>query len=92
MDEARLTLLRDWLQEKILLEKTEHGLLSTGKFDSFDDFLKLVELARAGLLNDGKRLASIDYILQPEQREVLLTIADQSLRHPDMTISPKHKS
>jgi len=92
MDEARLTLLRKWLQEFFLIGKTGHSLLSTGDFDSFDDFLKLVELAKAGLLNDGKRLANIDYILQPEQRNVLLTIADQSLRHPDMTISLKNKS
>jgi hypothetical protein len=89
MDEARLSLLKQWLEEKILVREPERGLLSEGNFTSFDDFLRLIELARAGLLADGKRLASIEYTLQPEQREVLLTIAEQSLRHPEMTISLK---
>lgn len=91
MDEARLSRLREWLQEKILVGDAGQGLLSNGNLDRFDDFFKLVELARAGLLNDGKRLAGIDYILHPEQREVLLTIAEQSLRHPDMTVSLKNR-
>lgn len=92
MDEARLAQLKQWLQEKIMVEESETGLLSAGNFTSFDDFLRLIELARAGLLANGKRLANIEYILQPEQREVLLTIAEQSLRHPEMRISLKKKS
>lgn len=91
MDEARLSQLREWLQDKILLGETRQGLVSNGNLDCFDDFFKLVELARAGLLNDGKRLAGIDYILHPEQRQVLLSIAEQSLRHPEMTISRKDR-
>ncbi len=89
MDEARLAQLKLWLQENIVVGNSECGLLSAGNFTSFDDFLRLVELARAGLLADGKRLSSIDYVLQPEQQEVLLSIAEQSLRHPEMTVIHK---
>lgn len=89
MDEARLALLKLWLQEKIVVGNSECGLLSAGNLTFFDDFLRLVELARAGLLADGKRLSSIDYVLQPEQQEVLLNIAEQSLRHPEMTVIHK---
>ncbi len=91
MDEARLSLLKNWLQEKIVPRQEESALLSEGHFNSFDDFLRLIELAKAGLLTDGKRLASINFSLQPEKREVLLTIAEQSLRHPEMAISSKKK-
>ena len=89
MDEARLAQLKVWLQEKIVAGDSEWGLLSAGNFNSFDDFLRLVELARAGLLANGKRLSSIDYVLQPAQQEVLLRIAEQSLRHPEMTVIHK---
>lgn len=91
MEEARLSQLKEWLHQKILLGEAKESLISNGKLDCFDDFFKLVELARAGLLNDGKRLATIDYILHPEQRQVLLTIAEQSLHHPEMTISHKDR-
>ena len=89
MDEARLAQLKQWLQEKIVVGNAQSGLLSAGDFTSFDDFLRLVELARAGLLANGKRLASIEYVLQPEQRQILLSIAEQSLRHPEMTVIRK---
>ena len=89
MDEARLAQLKTWLHEKIMVKNAECSLLSSGNFTSFEDFLRLVELARAGLLADGKRLSSIDYELQPEQHEVLLNIAEQSLRHPEMTVIHK---
>jgi hypothetical protein len=92
MDEARLAQLKQWLQEKIMVEESEIALLSAGNFTSYDDFLRLIELARAGLLANGKRLASIEFTLQPEQREVLLIIAEQSLRHPEMRISRKKNS
>lgn len=87
MDEERLAMLKIWLQEKILVKGAESALLSEGSFTSFDDFLRIIELARAGLLAGGKRLSRIDYVLQPEQRAVLLTLAEQSLSHPEMTIS-----
>jgi hypothetical protein len=86
MDETRLAQLREWLEEKIVVGEARHWLISEGKFTSYDDFSRLIELAKAGLLSDGKRLARIDYTLQPESRQILLSIKDQSLCYPDMTI------
>jgi hypothetical protein len=92
MDEARLYLLKKWLEKNIMIEQTENSRLSEGHFSSFDDFMKLVELAKAGLLTDGKRLASINFSVRPEEREVLLTLAERSLRHPEMILSLMNKT
>jgi len=87
MDEARMTLLQEWINTKITSHTGENSLLSMGRFDCFDDFIHIMELARAGLLADGKRLSRIDYALQPEDKKILLAIAERSLRCPEMVIA-----
>ncbi len=88
MDEARLALLKEWIEAKVANTTGNTYLLSEGNFDSFEDFIRIIELARAGLLADGKRLNRIEYSLSPGEREILLAISEQSLRFPEMTITP----
>ena len=89
MDEARLKMLKEWIQQKILCNDKNPGLLSAAEFDCFEDFARIIELARAGLLADGKRLARLDYTLTPEEQRILLSIAEQSLRCPEMVVTPQ---
>ena len=88
MDEARLKMLQEWIQEKILLQDNNEGVLSAADFNSFEDFMRVIELARSGLLADGKRLARLDYALTSEEQHILFSIAEQSLRCPEMRVTP----
>lgn len=89
MEEARLTLLQRWIKENIPFAVEEQlGLLSAAHISSFDDFSKVIELARAGLLTEGKRLARLHYRLTPEEQRILLSLAEQQLHCPELVISP----
>lgn len=87
MDEAQLKMLKEWLQEKIPLNDNNEGVLSAADFDRFEDFMRIIELARSGLLADGKRLARLEYALSPEEQHILFSIAEQSLRCPEMRVT-----
>lgn len=91
MDEARLKILKEWIQNKILCTNQRTGMLSAAKFDCTNDFMRVIELAQAGLLTDGKRLARLDYILTPEERCILLSLDEQSLHCPEMVVSTQSK-
>jgi len=92
MDEARLKMLKEWIQHRILSNDNSAGLLSAAEYDCFDDFMRIIELARAGLLADGKRLARLDYFLTLEERRILLSIGEQSLSCREMVIIPQPTS
>ena len=87
MDEARLKMLKEWIQHKIPFNDKSTGFLSAAGFNSFEDFMRVIELARAGLLSDGKRLARLGYTLTPEEQRILLSVAEQSLRCPEMVVT-----
>ena len=86
MDEARLKALRQWIADTIPFDESGTGALSRAEFHHFDDFSNVIELARAGLLADGKRLSRIDYHLTPRQRQILQAVKDFSLCCPEMTL------
>ena len=87
MDEARLKALRQWIADTIPFDETGTGALSKAKFLNFDDFSKVIELARAGLLADGKRLSRIDYQLTPQHWQILQAVNDFSLCCPEMALN-----
>ncbi len=87
MDEARLRALRRWIADTIPFDDTGAGALSKATFHNFDDFSKVIELARAGLLADGKRLSRIDYQLTTEQRQIIQAVKDFSLCCPEMALN-----
>ena len=87
MDEAKLALLQEWITRRIVGSDGENNQLSRAKIDGFEDFVRIVELSRAGLLDDGKRLARIDFSLQPGEAEIVLAADEQRLRCCEMTIS-----
>ena len=88
LDEARLKQLQAWIEEKIPFDPaTRTGVLSNAKFDAFDDFARVIELARAGMLGEGKRLNRLHYLLTPEERRILLAVAEQELRCPELLLT-----
>ena len=66
LEEARLHALDTWLRQRGLAPASGEALrVSQGRFSSFEDFPRLVELARSGLLGRGARLAKIGLALDP---------------------------
>jgi hypothetical protein len=89
MNEARLQELEHWLQAKIIPAGTKSSLLSGGNVDEHSDFVKIMELAQAGFLNEGRRLARINYTLSDRKEVVRLAADGQALELRDMTVERK---
>jgi len=86
MDEARLAALDRWLQKKIIPAGVGRSRVSAGKVEEYDDFVKVMELAQAGFLNDGRRLARIDYELADGGERVALAAQGRRLALRDMVV------
>ena len=89
MDEARLALLKEWLERMLFGSGEQISCISKGNYERFEDAHKVMELAEAGLLADGKRLGTIQYTLTTENREVVLNIDDCTLRCPELIVVPE---
>ena len=61
-------------------------MVSESKVEQYDDFVKIMELAQAGFLNAGNRLARIDFRLSDREKIVHLTADGQSLALRDMEV------
>ena len=87
LDEARLMRLRDWMQAAGLVPETKAPVpASAGNFTGQEDFTKLIELARHGLLGQGARLRKLGYTLTPDARQVKVQAAEQSLAFHELMI------
>lgn len=87
MDEAMLALLQHWLHEKLCNGDKLETNLSSGCFDCFVDCQNIINLAKAGILTNGKRLHRIHYSLSPKEEEIILRIDECSLKCCEMLIS-----
>jgi hypothetical protein len=85
MDETRLEELRQWLTARMASE-AGGTKISEVTVDSFTDFARIMELARAGFLNSGNRLARIDFQLTDLGGEVAVDAGEQSLTLRDILI------
>jgi hypothetical protein len=79
MAEARLSDLAAWLAAKIMAHHPGEAKVSAGEFGDFSDLHQVVELARAGYLDDGRRLERIDFCLRDERELVTLAAGEQFL-------------
>ena len=73
LEEARLRALADWMTSRGL--DAENARVSAGTYVAYEDFPRLLELARSGLLGQGARLARIGHRLT--------TTADPAEIHAD---------
>jgi len=85
LDEARLAALDQWIVEKIL-PAPANGRVGKGNFSDFEDFPRVMELAKAGILDKGKKLAGISLLLQVEQQRQRIDFSSCSLELPDLHI------
>ena len=81
MEQARLARLREWIRACLIDPQTSGPWpLSAGRFATFADLARVLELARAGLLGSGQQLAEIAYALAQEpEHAITLTVQQQSL-------------
>lgn len=86
MDEARMERLREWLEKNFSHGSEQESPLSTGRFTQFDDAVKIMDLAGAGLLAGGKRLDRIGCRVSAEEYAVLVRIGERTLRCPEFQI------
>lgn len=87
MDEARLAELAKWLDARIAAVGSGRLLVSDMQVDEYGDFVKVMELAQAGFLNSGRRLARIDYQLSDIDAEITLAAKGQRLSLRDMAVN-----
>jgi hypothetical protein len=87
MEQTRLKLLKDWIEARITVAGGWN--LSDGPYNGLPDFQNVMDLVRAGLLGNGKKLRSIDFTLTPLERETALQAQTMSLRGNDMAIDRK---
>ncbi|HEX2957559.1 MAG TPA: hypothetical protein VHO70_12050 [Chitinispirillaceae bacterium] len=87
MEQTRLNLLKEWLQSRI--SSGGNWKFSDGPYAELSDFQKVIELARAGILGNGKKLKSIEFTLTPLEIETVLKTDKITIRCNDMEIKSK---
>ncbi|NCD33413.1 MAG: DUF2397 family protein [Spartobacteria bacterium] len=85
LEERKMEDLRDWFETQ-LLRRRETCRVSDGAFQSFDDFTKIIELARAGLLGEGRKLARAGWTLDSLDDPVEVRVDRQVLTFYEMML------
>ncbi len=88
MEERKLDVLSTWMKERgIMPDDNFSRMLSSGNYADFNDFARIMETARSGILGKGKRLSKIgvaaditDTAATVSTDESILTFSDISLR------------
>jgi hypothetical protein len=92
MDEERLEKLRLWLTQKVISPGLKQEKISRGNYDCFDDYQKIMDIAKSGYLEKGKRLARIGYEIEKENNDFSeLSFCGQKLSYQDIIIKVKEK-
>jgi len=87
MEQTRLNLLKEWIRLRVA--SGNNWKFSDGPYSDLSDFQKVIELARAGILGNGKKLRSIDFSLTPLESETVLQAQRISIRCNDMEIKSR---
>jgi hypothetical protein len=87
MEQARLNVLKEWITFRA--SPTGTWKFSDGPYAGLPDFQKLIELARAGILGNGKKLKSIDFSLTPLEDTTMLKANEATMKCNDMEIRPR---
>jgi hypothetical protein len=87
LEEARLRALEAWLTRRGLTPSPDEvRRVSQGDFAAFEDFPRLIELARSGLLGRGARLAKLGLSLTPTPDPVRIEAERHALAFRDLLI------
>jgi hypothetical protein len=90
LEEARLQALEGWLRQRGLgpADGAAPRRVSEGSFAAFEDFPRLVELARSGLLGRGARLAKLGLALDPTSEPARVAADRHALDFYDLLVRP----
>lgn len=88
LEQARLQRLGGWLQAALGKDRLAAGVpLSHGRYESVADFTRILELSKAGLLGEGRRLRRVGFCLSPVPgRGGTVNVQACSLSFPEMTV------
>ncbi len=86
MEQERLKNLLQWLSEMGLIGNFAETLLSRGDFQSGRDLGRILELARAGILAEGRKLKSVGCAVMPLPEFAKLTVEEIRMYCPDLRI------
>jgi len=93
LEEARLHALENWMAQRGLAPAPdETRRVSQGDFSAFEDFPRLIELARSGLLGRGARLAKIGLALDPTPDPVRIEADRHALAFYDQIVRATGRS
>lgn len=89
MEETRLADLKNWLENKYGSDLPESGIeLSGTNFTGIEDFKKILETARRGVLGKGRQLGKTGYKLSVEPGQMVSVTDDKRiLKFNEMKIS-----
>jgi hypothetical protein len=88
MEEARLQELEQWLRQKVMPPPAA-GRVSQGNFSEFADFSRIMELAAAGILDNGKKLDRLSLMLKMDESRNRLSFAHACLDLPELRVKEK---
>ncbi|MDX9861968.1 MAG: hypothetical protein RBS99_13740 [Rhodospirillales bacterium] len=89
IEERRLERLADWMRRHgVAPDGGQAARLSSASIGAFDDFARLLEIMRSGLLGNGRRLARIGLAAEPLDDTAVVATDDASLEFPDLAIHP----
>ncbi len=92
LEEARLHALEGWMTRRGLAPSPDElRRVSQGDFSSFEDFPRLIELARSGLLGRGARLAKLGFALDPAADAVRIEADRHALAFQDLIVRVTRK-
>lgn len=87
LEESRLKAFETWMSQRGLAPSADAARrVSQGAFAAFEDFPRLIELARSGLLGHGARLAKIGLELTPTADPVCVEADRNALAFYDLLV------
>ncbi len=92
IEQRRLEQLKIWLHENIITSSQLSALLADGRYERYEDLTQIIELVKAGKLGHGKKLASINFILEDTAGIDYLKTAEYSMKFPSLRINKKGDS
>ena len=91
LEEARLHALETWMTRRGLTPSPDQARrISQGDFTAFEDFPRLIELARSGLLGRGARLAQLGLELTPTDDPICVEADRHALAFYDFLVRARH--
>ncbi len=88
MEETRMEALRAWLEAKLPVG-SKPTYVSEGRYDNPEDFPKILELAKSGVFNEGKKLKRIGYRVKNGKQSVSAAVDKQSLEFIEMLLEKR---